>query len=151
MSESELAVAEFAGKSAVSKRILYKITSGKRDNIQLENCRQGIQTRRLVEQGRDQHERNVAIITNRASLERLKTAYQVDGTEIQLQEYPCSTVEEAIKQSILAERDGVDAIICGPITAYTVEDVVHTPVIGLNVDKEQVTEALRTAAEKTTS
>jgi len=68
--------------------------------------------------------------------------------EITINGYPSATVEEALKQSILAERDGVDAIICGPITAYTIEDILYTPVIGLDVSSEQVQNAVETAIKK---
>jgi predicted transcriptional regulator len=149
LEELNTSIVEFAELSGVSKSILYKISSGHRQNIQLENFRRIIRTIRRIEQGRDHDERVVAIITNRGSLENLKTVHEIDGIELRLREYPCSTVEEAIRQSILAERDGVDAIICGPITAYTVEDIVHTPVIGLSVETNQVVEALQLAVKKT--
>lgn len=150
LEELNMSIVEFAEASGVSKSLLYKIASDHRQNIQMENFRRIVRTLRRIEQGRSHNEREVAIITNRASLEHLKTEYQFDDIELRLREYPCSTVEEAIKQSILAERDGVDAIICGPITAYTVEEIVHTPVIGLSVETGQVTEALQTAVKKTT-
>lgn len=150
LSELNVSVADFSEECDVSKSILYKITSEHRQNIQIENFSTIVRTLRRLEKGREPDERVVGIITNRESLEDLRTKHNLDGLEIRLREYPCSTVEEAIKQSILAERDGVDAVICGPITAYTIESIVHTPVIGLSVETDQVHEALRTAVEKTT-
>jgi len=144
-----MSVAEFAERTSLSKSFLYKITSGHRDNIQLENFRAIVRGVKGVEQGQDPNERTVAVITNRESLERLRTHRTVGGIDVVLQDYPSSTVEEAIRQSILAERDGVDAIICGPITAYTIEEIVYTPVIGLDITADQVDGAIATAVKKT--
>jgi predicted transcriptional regulator len=72
----------------------------------------------------------------------------MNDEKVSINGYPSATVEEALKQSILAERDGVDAIICGPITAYTIEDILYTPVIGLDVSADQIEKAVETAVKK---
>ncbi|MFB6179806.1 MAG: hypothetical protein ABEI77_08790 [Halorientalis sp.] len=144
-----VSITEFAERSDLSESILYKISSGHRENVHLQNFQEIVQTLKQVEQGREHDEREFAVITNRESLERIQNYREIDGMKVRLREYPSSTVEEAIRQSILAERDGVDAIVCGPITAYTVEAIVYTPVIGLDVSAEQVEHAVETALEKT--
>lgn len=147
--ELNVSVAEFSDRTELSESLLYKITSSHRTNIQLDNFRTIVQELKRLEQGRVDDERAVALISNREALEQIRDRQTVDGVEVVVRAYPSSTVEEAIRQSILAERDGVDAIICGPITAYTIEEIVYTPVIGLDVTNEQIENALKLAVEKT--
>ena len=149
--ELNISVSEFSEETGISESLLYKITSGHRTNIQLDNFQHIVQELKRLEQGRNSQERSVAIISNRESLEHIRSYLTIDGYRVDLREYPCSTIEEAIRQSIIAERDGVDAIICGPITAYTIEDIVYTPVIGLDITNEQIEQAIETAVEKTAS
>lgn len=147
--ELNVSVTEFSEQSGLSESLLYKITSGHRTNIQLDNFRRIVQELKRLEQGRTTGERAVALISNRESLEHVRNRLTVEGVDVMLRAYPSSTVEEAIRQSITAERDGVDAIICGPITAYTIEDIVYTPVIGLDITNEQIEQAIELAVEKT--
>jgi len=149
--ELNVSVTEFSEETGISESLLYKITSGHRSNIQLDNFRQIVQELKRLEQGRSGDERSVGLISNRESLEHVRNRLTIDGVDVVLREYPSSTVEEAIRQSIIAERDGVDAIICGPITAYTIEDIVYTPVIGLDITNEQIEQAIELAVEKTAS
>jgi predicted transcriptional regulator len=147
--ELNVSVPEFSEESGLSESLLYKITSGHRTNIQLNNFRSIIQGLKRLEQGRTLDERYIALISNREALEHLRNRYSVDGFDVVLREYPSSTVEEAIRQSIIAERDGVDAIVCGPITAYTIEEIVYTPVIGLDITNKQIKQAIELAVKKT--
>lgn len=146
--ELNVSVTEFCLDTDLSESTVYKILSGHRKNVQLENFRQIVVRLRQLEQGPETDQRTIAVITNRESLERVQNTYEIGGRQVRLQGYPSSTVEEAIRQSILAERDGVDAIICGPITAYTIENVIHTPVVGLSVETSQITAAVETALNK---
>ena len=145
-----ISVTEFSDQSGISKSLLYKITSGHRTNIQLDTFKQIVQECKKIEQGQQTNERSIAIISNRESLEHIRERVTIEGVDVVVQSYPSSTVEEAIRQSIIAERDGVDAIICGPITAYTIEEIVHTPVIGLDITNEQIEQAVELAVKKTT-
>lgn len=149
--ELNVSVTEFSEGTGLSESLLYKITSGHRTNIQLDNFRRIVQEVKRLEQGRSSNERSVALITNRESLEQIRNRVVIEGITMILEAYPSSTVEEAIRQSIIAERDGVDAIICGPITAYTIEEIVYTPVIGLDVTNEQIEQAIELAVKKTVS
>jgi len=148
LEEFNMSITEFSEESSISESLLYKITSGHRNNIQIDNFRKIVRAVKRIEQGSGAGEWSVAVITNRESLEGIRNYRNVKETEVVLEEYPCSTVEEAIKQSVLAERDGVDAIVCGPITAYTIEDIVYIPVVGLDVQAHQVDEAIDRALQK---
>jgi predicted transcriptional regulator len=147
--ELNVSVPEFCRDSGLSESTVYKILSGHRENIQLENFQEIVLTLKRLEQGRSVNERVVAIITNREALEQVKDHIELQEYQVSLEGYPCSTVEEAIRQGIIAERDGVDAIICGPITAYTIENIIHTPVIGLDIRAEQIREAVETVVHRT--
>lgn len=143
-------VAEFSDRTGVSESLLYKITSGHRTNIQLDNLETIVVGVKRLEQGREENERVVALVSNREALEQIPNTINVDGIDVRVRGYPSSTVEEAIRQSILAERDGVDAIVCGPITAYTIENILYTPVIGLDILPQQLEQAIERAILKTT-
>jgi len=147
LDELNVSVPEFCERADLSESTIYKIVSGHRPNIQLDNFRQIVTAVKHLEQGAV-GERSIAVITNRESLEEIRNTIEMGDQEITINGYPSATVEEALKQSILAERDGVDAIICGPITAYTIEDILYTPVIGLDVSSEQVQNAVETAIKK---
>lgn len=149
LDELNVSVSEFCEGTELSESTVYKIVAGHRENVQLENFRRIVESLKRHERGRDVDERAVAVITNRESLEEIRDEMVVDGYEVSLVGYPCSTVEEAIRQGIIAERDGVDAVICGPITAYTIENVLHTPVIGLDVSADQIVTAIETAVKRT--
>lgn len=146
-----ISVTEFSDRSDISESLLYKITSGHRTNVQLDTFRRIVEECKQLEQGREASERLIAIISNRESLEHVRERVTIEGTDVAVRAYPSSTVEEAIRQSIVAERDGVDAIICGPITAYTIEDIAYTPVIGLDITNEQIEQAVKLAVKKTTT
>lgn len=148
LDELNISVTEFSEHSNLPESTIYKIKSGHRDNIQLDTFEEIIQTLKRIEYEQDYGEGAVAVITNRESLEEIPNDLDVDGKAVSIHGYPCSTVEEAIRQSILAEKDGVSAIVCGPITAYTIENIVHVPVVGLDVGREQVSAAITKAMEK---
>jgi predicted transcriptional regulator len=147
LEELELSVPEFCERANLSQSTIYKIVSGHRKNIHLDNFRQIVTTVKHLERG-EFGEHSIAIITKRESLEDIRNTIEVGDQKVSINGYPSATVEEALKQSILAERDGVDAIICGPITAYTIEDILYTPVIGLDVNSDQIREAVKTAVKK---
>lgn len=142
-----LSVSEFCEQAELSESTVYKIVSGHRQNIQLDNFRRILTSLKAVEQGAVS-ERSIAVITKRESLEEIRNTIEMNDEKVSINGYPSATVEEALKQSILAERDGVDAIICGPITAYTIEDILYTPVIGLDVSADQIEKAVETAVKK---
>lgn len=147
LDELGLSVSEFCERGDLSESTIYKIVSGHRQNIQLDNFRSILTAVKRIEQG-EVGERSIAVITKRESLQEIRNTIELGDQEISIQGYPSATVEEALKQSILAERDGVDAIICGPITAYTIEDILYTPVIGLDVSATQIQDAVETAVKK---
>jgi predicted transcriptional regulator len=70
------------------------------------------------------------------------------GTEtIDIREYAVTGIEEAIVESIQAERDGAAALVCAPIVSSTVEKVVTIPVATIR-PKSSITRALELVAKK---
>lgn len=148
LDELNVSVPEFCEGTELSESTMYKIISGHRTNVQLENFGRIVRRIRRLEQGAETNQRTIGVITNRESFERVRNRLDIGDMEVRLKGYPSATVEEAIRQSILAERDGVDAIICGPITAHTVENLIHVPVVGLSVSAEQIIDAVEIALNK---
>jgi predicted transcriptional regulator len=147
LDELGVSASDFCDRTDLSESTIYKIVSGHRRNIQLDNFRRILTALKRIEQGVIS-DRSIAVITKRESLEEIRNTIEIDDQEMIIKGYPATTVEEALKQSIIAERDGVDAIICGPITAYTIEDILYTPVIGLDVGSKQIRSAVKTAVKK---
>jgi predicted transcriptional regulator len=147
LNELGLSVSELCDRGDLSESTVYKVVSGHRQNIQLNNFRKILAAIKQIEQG-EVGGQSIAVITKRESLQGIRNTIELGDQEITIRGYPSATVEEALKQSILAERDGVDAIICGPITAYTIEDILYTPVIGLDVSADQIQNAVETAVKK---
>jgi predicted transcriptional regulator len=143
-----LSVKEFCDETGLSESNVYKVTSGRRENPQLNSVEGIIQGIRDIETSSDRYDYTIAIITNREALEGLGEVIEVEGNEIRLERYPATTVEDAMIQGITAEREGVDAIICGPITAHTLEDVLRIPCIGLHVRSGQLRSAVDTAIDE---
>lgn len=148
LEELNVTVSEFCEHSNLPESTVYKIKSGHRNNVQLDSFIEIIHTLKRIENDQEPLEKAIAVITNRESLEDVPNQMDFKDQLVSVHGYPSSTVEEAIRQSILAEKDGVNAIVCGPITAYTIEEIVHVPVIGLDVSQQQVSEAINTALGK---
>jgi predicted transcriptional regulator len=148
LDELNVSVTDLCEGTEITESTMYKIVSGHRQNVQMETFAAIVMRLKRLERGDETHDRTIAIITNRESLEQFKTKQEMGEYNVHLEGYPSSTVEEAIRNSILAERDAVDGIICGPITAYTIEAIVHVPVVGLSVGSEQLEEALKTVLGK---
>jgi predicted transcriptional regulator len=61
---------------------------------------------------------------------------------------PAHTIEEEIIKGVNAEKDGIDAILCGPIAATTIEQVVDVPVGGLQFETVLMMESLEKLAAR---
>jgi len=138
-------LSEFAKRAGISPSTLYKIVSEKR----APNLRTLREIVRCVEdiEGIAQGE-FVAVIAARFVLDRIEErTINIDGSEIQVREYPATTIEDVIVATIRAEDEGAKAIVCAPIVASTVERVVHVPIVTI-APRESVFEAIRIAARK---
>ena len=148
LSDLGISAKQFSKIARVSKSTLYKIMSSRKKDIRLSNVREIVLGIKEIEQGKSAKGNVIALIADRGALEGTRKELVVNGHEYQIDGYPATNIEEAIIQGISAERDGVKAIICGPITAYTLEKVVTVPVVSLRLKPDQIQSAIDTAVKK---
>ncbi len=147
--KSGLKINEFARISEIPESTLYKIFSEEEKDIRLSTVfkiMDGI--KRIYGTESPSLKSTIGVITASFVLDQLPNALEVKGKTYYIKEYPALTIEEEIIQGIKAERDGVEAIICGPVAATTLEKIVTVPVISVKFDKEVVMRAVHQAMEK---
>ncbi len=143
-----LSIGEFSVRSGIPASTLYKILSGERDP-NLRTFRRILNTIKEVEAKDHPKKRKfIAIIGMRGVLDEIEQMTITAGTEtIDIREYAVTGIEEAIVESIQAERDGAAALVCAPIVSSTVEKVVTIPVATIR-PKSSITRALELVAKK---
>jgi predicted transcriptional regulator len=145
ISRQNMTVKEFAKKHDISESNIYKITSGETVNF-------GVQTLRKIikalqeEEGYDSP--TVGLITTRSACDRAPSEVTADETKYNIKPLPANSIEEEIIKGVNAERDGIDAILCGPIAATTIEKVVNVPVGGLQFDEDLMETSLRSLVKR---
>ena len=143
-----LSIGEFSERSGIPASTLYKILSGERDPNLRTFHRILTTIRELERKGAEQKRKFIAIIGTRGVLDEIEQMTITAGTEtIDIREYAVTGIEEAIVESIQAERDGAAALVCAPIVSSTVEKVVTIPVATIR-PKSSVTRALELVAKK---
>lgn len=143
--QQNLSIKEFAERYEIPESTLYKITSGERVNFGVETLRKiadGLQ----AEEGYDQ--RTVGLITTRQACDQAPSEMSFQETTYRILPLPAHTIEEEIIKGVNAEKDGIDAILCGPIAATTIEQVVDIPVSGLQFDKQLMEDSLQSLIER---
>jgi predicted transcriptional regulator len=145
INKQNLTVKEFAEKHDISESSIYKITSGETVNF-------GVQTLRKIVEGLQEEEGydrpTVGLITTRSACDRAPSEVTVDGTTYRIKPLPANSIEEEIIKGVNAERDGIKAILCGPIAATTIEQVVRVPVGGLQFDEDLMETSLRSLIKR---
>lgn len=122
--ELHMSLNEFCQVSGISHSTMYKIMEGREPNLR--TVRQIIKTLRLLE--KDDDTRFIAIIAASTALENVPKSITVNGSPINVHQYPASTLEDAILAAVRAERDGALGVVCAPIVAPTVEKILSIPV-----------------------
>lgn len=140
-----LTVKEFAQKHELSESTLYKITSGDRTNIRVETL-QSITSAIQNEEGYSG--RTIGLITTRGACDRAPSKIHTDAGTFTIKPLPANTIEDEIIKGVQAERDGIDGIVCGPIAAVTLEQVVEVPVGGLQFSQELIQGSLTDFAKR---
>lgn len=140
-----LTIKEFAEKYDISESTLYKITSGENTNFGVEILHQLI-TALQKEEGYDSP--TIGLITTRPACDRAPSEIDVADTTYNVLPLPANSIEEEIIKGVTAQRDGVDAILCGPIAATTLEEVVTVPVGGLQFDQDLMIRSLEDLANR---
>ena len=116
---------EFCQTSGISQSTLYKVMDGGREP-NLRTVRQVVKALRLLNSS--DNNRFIAIIANSTALENIPDIITINGMDVQVHEYPVSTLEDAIVAAVRAERDGALGLVCAPVVAPTVEKILSIPV-----------------------
>jgi len=117
---------EFCQVSGISPSTMYKILEERREP-NLRTIRQIVKAVRFLEAAEDSH--FIAVIASTTVVENLPDKVTLEsGLEINVREYPVSTVEDAIIAAVRAERDGAMGVVCAPIVAPTIERILSIPV-----------------------
>jgi len=140
-----MTVKEFAAKHDLSESTLYKITSGDRTNIRVETL-QSITVALRDEEGYSG--RTIGLITTRGACDQAPSSIQVADETYTIKPLPAQTIEDEIIKGVQAERDGIDGIVCGPIAATTLEQVVDVPVGGLQFTQDLIRSSMADFAER---
>jgi predicted transcriptional regulator len=140
-----MTVKEFAKKYEISESSIYKITSGETINF-------GVETLRKIIEGLKNEEGynrpTIGLITTRSACDRVPSELTVNDTTYNIKPLPANSIEEEIIKGVNAEKDGIEAILCGPIAATTIEEVVNVPVGGLHFDEKLMTESLESLIQR---
>jgi len=145
LNNQNLSIKEFASRHDLSPSTLYKITSNERSNFGVKTLKNIIDALR-EEEGYNQP--TIGLITTRDACDRVPNSISVDDVEYHVKPLPAHTIEEEIVKGVNAEKDGIDAILCGPIAATTIEQVVDVPVGGLKFDVELMTDSLESLIQR---
>jgi predicted transcriptional regulator len=143
-----MSIGDFSERSGIPASTLYKILSGERDP-NLRTFRLILTTIKELE-GTDTRKKHkfIAVLGTRGVLDWIeKDTIQIGTETIDIKEYAVTGIEEAIIESIKAERDGASALVCAPIVSSTVEKVVTIPVATIR-PKSSVTMAIEFVAKK---
>ncbi len=141
-----LSVQDFSAQSGIPKNTLYKILSGQRSDFRISTLTSIYHTLRELQ---IPEQKFIALITSRAVLDRLDTNHvELEDNSYALKEYPSITIEEVIQNSVLAERDGACGIVCGPIAATSIRNIVDIPVTAIHMDKQSIMTGLHSFVNK---
>ena len=141
-----MSIKDFSEETEIPASTLYKILSDERKDFRRSTLRQIILGVRRLE-GVDE-ENVLGIITTRTALDTIGRTIEIDGSSFKIQEFPATTIEEAIIQGVRAEKAGVKGIICGPIAATTLERAVDIPITAFRFDEGLLMDAIAKLAEK---
>lgn len=145
ISQHNMTVKEFSNKHDISESTLYKITSGDRINFGVKTLKDIIEA---LKEEEGYNSPTIGLITTRSACDRAPAEITVEETTYSIKPLPSNSIEEEIIEGVNAERDGIDAILCGPIAATTIEEVVDVPVGGLQFNEELMIDSLKNLIER---
>lgn len=120
-----MTVNEFSKATGISQSTMYKILEDHREP-NLRTVRAIIRAVKIL--SGNQEENFIAIIASHQVLQNLDRTTTIDGRDVRIQEYPVSTVEDAIVAAVRAEHDGAIGVVCAPIVTPTIERILSIPV-----------------------
>jgi len=136
----------FSKLSGIPLSTIKKVLSG-RGGITLSTLRKILKAMEMME-GKPAKP-FVAVIAAVTTLSKLRyPALKLQDQVVEVRGYGVSTLDEAIKASLRAQSDGAAAIICAPIVAHLIKDLVSLPIVTLDICDEDIERAVRIAAQK---
>lgn len=142
-----ISINKFSALSGIPLSTIKRALRGR--GVTLSTFRKILRTVELVEGGPKKP--FIAVVAAVTTLTRLRSlALRLQDRVIAIKEYGVSTLDEAIKAALRAQTDGAAAIVCAPIVAHLIKDLVSVPIVTLDVCSEDLERAVRIAAEKIT-
>ncbi|MBD3189626.1 MAG: helix-turn-helix domain-containing protein [Candidatus Heimdallarchaeota archaeon] len=145
--EMNMTLKEIAEKAEIPISTLYKLTSTDADP-RLSTIRKLVLFLKTQEEIPKNSTSSIGLITSRDVLDKFGNTIEIEGQIFRIREYLANTIEEEIVIGVRAVKEGVQAIVCGPIAANTLKKIVEIPVIGIAFSKESLVEAIRKAHPK---
>jgi len=145
--ELNMTLKELAHEAEIPISTLYKLSSTEAD-ARISTIRKLVIYVKNKEQVTIEGMPVVALITSRDVLDNFGRTAEVNGVTLQIKEYLANSIEDEMILGVQAVREGVNAILCGPIAANTLKKIVEIPVIGISFSKESLMEALEKAHVK---
>lgn len=138
---------QFSTRTGIPQSTVYSVLSGDRD-FRVSTLREIVD---FVRSQEPPEEDFIAVVTSRSVLDRLSNRrLDVEGGDrtLELRDYPALSIDKVIAEAVQAERDGASAIVCGPIAATTIQELVDIPVAAIRIDDRGVEDALDTLANR---
>jgi len=126
--------------SGVSLSTLNKLLGEKRD-VRLSTYRGIVSAVRKLEGGLVEG-RAVAVVASRQVLDKLKLA---SLGSVVIRKYPAESPEEAVASAIMAERQGVEAVVCAPLLSRVLSKFLSIPIVPIGGDKVDIESAVKAA------
>jgi predicted transcriptional regulator len=145
--ELDITLKELAELADIPISTLYKISSTEIDT-RLSTLRKLINSIRELEYQNIDQQKSVGLITSRDVLDQLGNVIEINNEQIFIKEYLANTIEEEIIVGVRAVKEGVKAIICGPIAANTLRKILDIPVVGIAFSKESLIDSMEKALSK---
>jgi predicted transcriptional regulator len=148
LDELGISASKFSKMSGIPLSTIKKVLRG-RGGVTLSTLRKIL---RAIEQIEGRSAKPfVAVIAAVTTLSKLRSlSFKFQEQVVAVKEYGVSSLDEAIKASLRAQSDGAAAIVCAPIVAQLIKDVVSIPIVTLDVCGEDIERAVRTAVQKVT-
>ncbi|MDI9619454.1 MAG: hypothetical protein QFX33_01320 [Candidatus Nezhaarchaeota archaeon] len=142
----QLSVDKFSRLSGMPSSTIKKILKA-RGGITLSTLRKILETINAMEKMPDVP--FIAVIAAVTTLSKVRAlSVRLQQATIVVREYGVSTLDDAIKAALKAQSEGAAAIVCAPIVAHLIKDVVSIPIVTLDVCDEDLERAVKIAAEK---
>jgi len=91
----------------------------------------------------------IAVIAAVTTLSKVRLlSFKFQDLMITIKGYGISTLDEAIKAALKAQSEGAAIIVCAPIVAQLIKDLISIPIVTLDVCNEDLERAVKMAAEK---